>query len=563
MIWTMRDHRRFATRWIAAGSVLLTACSSAGSSQATTTTTAVLSATTPVPTTTVPTTTAPTTTAPTTTAPTTTTALATTTTNPPPVPIGASFDPAAVGEVSVAGPVTGGKGAIVLGAGGLDLATVGYTESEFFVSGTASAYQSAEPLGSEGLWTVEPVAPAEFTTRVVVRRPIDPAAASGNVAVEWLNVSAGFDGAPDWTFTHTELIRSGWTWVGVSAQEVGIVGRENAIAPLALKLADPVRYAALSHPGDSYSYDIFSQVGAAIRTQWHALLGGIEPTRVVAFGESQSAFRLTTYVNAVATVANVYDGYLVHSRAAAGAPLSQAPLADIATPDPTLIRTDLNVPVLTFITETDLVGDRLRFVRARQPDTSLIRTWEVAGTSHVDLYGLGLGDSDDGTGVADTGLFAAMSAPPNSIYGGIITCDLPINTGPQTYVLRSAVSALAAWIETGVPPSVLPRIELDSSGALVVDDRGNTSGGIRTPQVDVPIATLSGLGQTGASFCGLFGVTTPFDPAQLATAYPNHDAFVSAWNEAVDLAVESGAVLAVDGDRLRTVAAASDIGTLT
>ena len=42
---------------------------------------------------------------------------------------------------------------------------------------------------------------------------------NGTVVVEWLNVSGGVDAAPDWTFAHTELIREGYAWVGVSAQK--------------------------------------------------------------------------------------------------------------------------------------------------------------------------------------------------------------------------------------------------------------------------------------------------------------------------------------------------------
>ncbi len=78
--------------------------------------------------------------------------------------------------------------------------------------------------------------------------------------MEWLNVSGGADAGPDWMLGHNELVREGFVWVGVSAQRVGVD---------ALKSADPtrgeaVRYANLSHPGDSYSYDIFSQAGQAI-----------------------------------------------------------------------------------------------------------------------------------------------------------------------------------------------------------------------------------------------------------------------------------------------------------
>ncbi len=473
-----------------------------------------------------------------------------------------AFRADAVGAVTVSGPITSGKAAIVLGAGGFDLSTVGYTEDEYFLSGSASAYTSAAPLTSNGQWTVTPTTPAAYTTRIVVRRPTDPAKFNGNVAVEWLNVSAGFDNSPDWSYAHDELIRSGWVWVGVSAQAVGVVGGGNSLgAALALKAADPVRYGPLVHPGDSYSYDIFSQAGAAIRTQWQPLLGGLQPQHVLALGESQSAFRLSTYVDAVAPIANVFDGYLVHSRGAVGAALSQAPLADVPAPDPTLERTDLGVPVLNVLTETDLLGKGLGYARARQSDTASIRTWEIPGTAHADLYNLGIGDTDNGSGGGDTALFAAMSTPVSSIYGGVITCDSPINAGPHTYVLRSALAALARWVDTGTAPPKMPRIDIDAAtGEYAVDANGNVTGGIRTPQLDVPIAKLNGLGQTGTSFCGLFGTTTPFDAATLARLYPSHDAFVTAWNSAVDAAVTSGAILAVDGAQLKTVAAASTIG---
>jgi hypothetical protein len=75
------------------------------------------------------------------------------------------------------------------------------------------------------------------------------------VVVEWLNVSGGIDTSPDWAFSHTELLREGYAWVGVSAQFVGAAF---------LPSWDQARYASISHPGDSWSYDIFSQAGMAI-----------------------------------------------------------------------------------------------------------------------------------------------------------------------------------------------------------------------------------------------------------------------------------------------------------
>ena len=50
----------------------------------------------------------------------------------------------------VTGPVTGGNGQIVLQGTAFPLGSVGYAQSEYFLSGTAVSYTSAAPLGSSG-----------------------------------------------------------------------------------------------------------------------------------------------------------------------------------------------------------------------------------------------------------------------------------------------------------------------------------------------------------------------------------------------------------------------------
>ena len=449
-------------------------------------------------------------------------------------------------------PATGGRGQAFIAAASGDLAAAGYEQSEFFISGTATAYQSAQPLTVDGNWSVEPATTAAYKTRAIVRRPIDPAKFNGNVIVEWLNVSGGLDAAPDWTYTHVELIREGYAWVGLSAQVVGIDGGPSMglVAGYTLKAADPGRYGSLVHPGDQYSYDMYTQTGAAAWFANDVLLGGLQPERVIAIGESQSAFRLTTYVNAIGPNTDIWDGYLIHSRGTSGAALN----VDVKMPTDQRIRTDLNVPVLQFQAETDMLGRGLNFVGARQPDTDLIRTWEVAGTAHADAYNLGIGDTDNGDGVADAALFQAMLTPPASIYGGLLSCTTPINAGPHTYVLRSALNSLDNWIRTGEAPESRPLLDI-TAGAFALDAKGNATGGIRTPQVDVPVATLSGLGQSGSAFCGLFGTTVTPPPAAFASwALPNgRPAFDTAWIASLDDAVAKGNILEVDAVNLRTV----------
>jgi hypothetical protein len=477
---------------------------------------------------------------------------------------------------TVEGPIAvgdrgAGRGAVVLGPPGIDLASVGYHETECFLSGTASALTGDASLTTDGRWTVRVDGSAPYTTRLVVRRPIDAARFDGTVVVEWLNVSGGLDASPDWTYAHVQMIRAGSAWVGVSAQVVGIDGRDgdDPGSFMALKRADPERYGPLDHPGDDFSYEIFRQAGEAVRAD-PAVLDGLVPSCVLAVGESQSAFRLSTFVNAVAPTSTDFDGYLLHSRAAAGAPLrlgrrvtglrtEDLPPPLCPAPDPTYVRTDLEVPVLVVSAETDLVGEVLGYARARQPDTAWFRSWEVAGSAHGDAYQLGIGDTDDGSGAGDAALFAAMSDPPSSVYFGIITCDAPINAGPLTYVLRAAVAALATWVRTGEPPASMPRLELDADGTgFELDGFGNALGGVRTPHVDVPVARLSGLGQSGDSFCALFGTTVPLDGASPAAVHGDDPTFVARWAAATDAAVATGALLSTDGERLKAVVAGAD-----
>ncbi|HUI25406.1 MAG TPA: alpha/beta hydrolase domain-containing protein, partial [Candidatus Kryptonia bacterium] len=76
----------------------------------------------------------------------------------------------------------------------------------------------------------------------------------------------------------------------------------------------------------------------------------------------------------------------------------------------------------------------------------------------------------------------------------------------------------------------------------------------------VPIAALSGLGQTGI-ICLLFGSTVPFDAAMLAALYPDHESYVSEFNQATDRAVRAGFILAPDAALMKAAATVSDIGT--
>jgi hypothetical protein len=465
--------------------------------------------------------------------------------------------PAWIASAQVASPTIEGPipGVPFVQTTSFDLATVGYVGEEYFISGTATAYTSAGEFGLDGRWAVTPASTAPYKTRIVVYRPSDARRFNGTVVVEWLNVSGGVDAGPDWTQGHVELIRDGFAWVGVSAQYVGVEGGRALVGVISLPLKIFARYSSLSHPGDSFSYDMYTQAGAAVRSpSGPRPLGDLEPKRVIAIGESQSAFRMVTYANAIHPLVHVYDGYFIHSRGSLGANLSEDPQPTIPVPGTAAIRSDLGVPVLTFETETDLTF--LRYSDARQPDSKQFRLWEIAGTAHYDTYGLANGGTDVGTSPAINDLLVTTSPIP-----GIINCNSPINAGPQHFVANAAVAALDRWVRRGKPPKAARRLRVSAGPPVAIehDADGVGRGGIRTPQVDVPVAAFTGE-QAGSILCRLFGTTTPFDAAKLKRLYPTHRAFVAKYDRAIRKAQRRGFLLPADAKLLREWAQSAPYG---
>src|ERR1700733_11417226 len=182
-------------------------------------------------------------------------------------------------------PLDGGSPPFIFAAS-FDLALVGYIEAEYVLAGSARAYARTR----RGVTAAEQ---ADYVTRVIIYRPAADAAFNGPVWVEWLNVSGGIDVAAAWMSAHTELIRRGAAWVGVSAQQIGVSGGTSVLGLPGPGLVgiDPARYGTLHHPGDRFSYDIYAQASAAARIAAGTILAGLPIERVLAIGESQSAFR--------------------------------------------------------------------------------------------------------------------------------------------------------------------------------------------------------------------------------------------------------------------------------
>jgi hypothetical protein len=172
------------------------------------------------------------------------------------------------------GPITSGEFNGPADPHPIDLDAVGYVQEEFFAGGTASSYASSGELPADGRWAVTPSGSAAYKTRFVVRRPRDPSRFNGTVVVEWLNVTV-VEAAPEWSYASPAIVDDGAAWVGVSVQALSINGGQSLLQTSdprqaqmsgGLRNSNPTRYGTLQHPGDAFAFDIYSQVGAALRS---------------------------------------------------------------------------------------------------------------------------------------------------------------------------------------------------------------------------------------------------------------------------------------------------------
>lgn len=453
-----------------------------------------------------------------------------------------------------------------------DLSRQGYVEEEYLVSGTANVYDW--PASGPAVVRT-PDAP--YTTRVLVRRPMNPRRFSGNVVVEMLNPSNLFDLNIGWALMHDQFMRRGDVWVGITAKPIDVV---------ALKTFDPQRYGSLSFANplplsdprnctdiqtvvdppalrsrsteDGLIWDIYSQVGAWLKsgaasnplTYGH---GRSLVQEAYGFGYSQTGGYLIDYINAINPLVvksdgrPIYDGYLVG--VAGGAFVGTVPINQCspapAPPDPRTQIHDVGVPVIQVMSQSDYLFG----IASRRPDGNSApdqyRHYEMAGAAHATPDEL-----EYSAAPADI-LKAGRDIPASS-------CDQgPRSRFPSSIHFDAAMSNLNLWVRYGLKPPPGRDINV-VNGAPVLDQFGNVTGGLRSPFVDVPTSTWFG-SSTGPGFCFIVGHEVPFDQATLQTLYPTHGTYVRGVIRDVHSLVEQRYLTLADGLKLIHEAQASNI----
>jgi hypothetical protein len=428
-------------------------------------------------------------------------------------------------------PPSGVPGAPPLNS--VNFAELSYTEREFKMSGGANEYRengNEEFFGfgswnSNGLWKVAVSQPnVPYSTRLLVRYPI-PARFNGTVVVEWLNDTTGGDQDPVWSEIGEEVVRKGFAYVGVTAQRYGMKD---------LAAWDPKRYGTLGDSSDAQSYEIYTQAAQAVRANSATLLGGLTPKNIIGMGDSQSAFRVDTYVNAFQPITHAFNAFIAVGRAAAAAPVGNGLIA--TSPFPARIRTNNTAPFIQMNTQGDIV--ELDAAVARQSDNTDLRTWELPAASHIDAH--------EASYEVETIAREEPTVPvPNCVFGtpiegtGTALDGIPqVNNTPLFEVEDAALMDMQNWLANGVAAphsssiSTVP-INFGLYDLVNSNQYGIGNGGIRLPEAELPTEEYS--------------VTNFSKPSEEALANP-----LSALPEAIRAALEAAETGSINNAELRS-----------
>lgn len=439
----------------------------------------------------------------------------------------------------------------------------GYVVEEYFVSGAGNLYEytptgirivtpcpAAASLGCSGI---------PYTTRMIVKRPIQKHQFSGTVVIEPLNPSANFDIAAVWDRSRDYFVRNGDIFVGWSSKSVIID---------VLKKWNPSRYAALSWPYqpftpggnsgvyDGVTFDAAAQIGALFKANGaESPIHGYAVRNVFEAGFSQDGgftFTQALVFHALERMPGggpIYDGYVPGgTNGPSNINFGLTPAGAISLTDARHAMQPRDAPVIHINTETEIFLGTLRpgGLSYRRPDsdvsTDRYRLWEVPGGSHVsnDLRDpvliLQINDAQlEGIAPADLAPVGCahqqfVNGPATGIPGVVAPNDYPF-----AFVANAAFAALTEWVEAGTPPPHAGVIEVATTTtppAVVRDAFGNALGGVRTPFLDVPTATYVSFDTVAhttrfSGFCILYGYNIPFDQARLRSLYKNHGDYVN------------------------------------
>ena len=252
----------------------------------------------------------------------------------------------------------------------IDLAALGWVEEEFLISGSASVHD----WGSDsGLVTLATAAP--YGTRLLLRRPADPARFNGTVVVELLNDARVYDWAFLWALSWQHFVDEGMVWVGIShtPQAIEALKHFDAERYVGLGMANPTPTEACGQPAatspfeEGLQWDAISQAGALLKAgRAGGPLQGFAVQRLFLTSHHGQAGTYANSLHPQARLADgspVYDGFLLES-ADASMRLHRCGSAPAAGDERQVVR-NAGVPVIRIVPE----GEALAASATRRADS--------------------------------------------------------------------------------------------------------------------------------------------------------------------------------------------------
>jgi Alpha/beta hydrolase domain len=402
-----------------------------------------------------------------------------------------------------------------------------------------------------------------YTTVLFVRLPKDRTRFSGIVIAEPLHM-LGI--GPIWMYTDDYIMRSGHGWV--------MIGSQKGAVDAHVKTFGPERYAALdiyaeSAPPDSpqtatglpvrdpaamasyleqmrrinaASNCILAQAGAAVAGET-GLFSGLGVRHVILAGHSQTGGVVIDYIlhghdaNRHADGSSVYHGLF---------PTGSTGLSPAGGASVTLGPCD--VPIVHVLSDGDISdpnrpgreGRSYRRSDSDEPDDRY-RLYELAGVAHMGTR------------------YAPMNEPGMwqlSDFGGSIAADDRMNGIAHHELFRAMLDLLVQWVDKGIVPPRAERIQVAPDGYFAKDDHGNSKGGVRCVQMDVPTATYyaNPMNPDGTPAFGVVGTEVPFSREKLRQLYAGQFDFVNRFNRRLNELIAQRWYLAADADELRSEA---------
>lgn len=423
----------------------------------------------------------------------------------------------------------------------LDLKKAGYVEEEFIISGSANVYDWA----ADGSLSVKtPNAP--YATRILVRRPADPARFSGHAIVELLNPARRFDWGMMSGYLRDSLIERGDAWVGITMPaSVKALQKFNATRYASLGFANPNpsescaagfgpnAAPSTSDEEDGLRWDMLSQVGAALKSRT-----GLNARYLYMTAQGADVQTYLTAIQPHTTLDNgkpVYDGFLIKTPGGVGKIRRCG--AAIPRSDARQKIANAGAPVMLVVAQGE-ISDAYRRPDSDEPNDRF-RIYEVAGAAHIDKWAY-----LDMPGFPDQ--LAATGAPgqgtPDWPFNVRCTPEILLQAHPLLkYILDGAVANLELWASKGIAPPKADRINIQ--GDVV-------TGGVRNPYVDVPAATYTTT-NAGPGTCRELGNTIPYDWAKLESLYGSHKNYVEKVSQSVDRMVKERWITESDAQKIK------------